>query len=109
VGLLVIAFGLLAVAGISVPVAAAFALLFGVANGLITIARGAVPLALFGAAGYGRLIGRIAGPSLVMQSAAPFVLAFVAEHVSDGYALALAAGIAAIALACFAAIRRPGV
>jgi hypothetical protein len=109
VGLLVIAFGLLAWGGFSVPVAAAFALMFGVANGLITIARGAVPLALFGAAGYGRLIGRIAGPSLVMQSAAPFVLAFVAEQVSDGYAIALAAGFAAIALGCFAAIRRPGI
>ncbi len=107
VGLLIMAFGLLALGGFSVLTAGAFALMFGVANGLITIARGAVPLALFGAAGYGRLIGRIAGPSLVMQSAAPFVLAFVAEHVSDGYALALAAGFAAIALGCFAAIRRP--
>ena len=109
VGLLMIAFGLLAWSGFSVPAAAAFALMFGMANGLITIARGAVPLALFGSAGYGRLIGRIAGPSLVMQSAAPFVLAFVAERVSDGYALALAAGFAAIALGCFVAIRRPGV
>jgi MFS family permease len=109
VGLLVIAFGMLAWGGFSVPVAAAFALMFGMANGLITIARGAVPLALFGAAGYGRLIGRIAGPSLVIQSAAPFVLAFVAEHASDAYALALAAGFAAIAFGCFAAIRRPGV
>jgi MFS family permease len=109
VGLLMIAFGLLALGGISVPVAAAFAVMFGAANGLITIARGAVPLALFGAAGYGRLMGRIAGPSLVIQSAAPFVLAFVAEHLSDPYALALAASFAAIALGCFFAIRRPGV
>ena len=109
VGLLVIAFGLLALGGFSVPVAAAFALMFGAANGLMTIARGAVPLALFGAAGYGRLIGRIAGPSLVMQSAAPLVLAFVAERASDGFALALAAAFAAIALGCFAAIRRPAI
>ena len=61
--LLVAAFAMLALFGISVPAAAAFALMFGAANGLITIARGAVPLALFGAAGYGALIGRIAGPS----------------------------------------------
>ena len=107
VGLLVVAFGLLALGGFTVPVAAAFALMFGAANGLITIARGAVPLALFGAAGYGRLIGRIAGPSLFMQSAAPFVLAFVAENASDPAALAVAAGFAAIALGCFVAIRRP--
>ena len=107
VGLLVVAFALLAVGGFSVPVAAAFALMFGAANGLITIARGAVPLALFGAAGYGRVIGRIAGPSLFMQSAAPLVLAFVAEQASDPVALAFAATFAAIALGCFLLIGRP--
>jgi hypothetical protein len=82
-------------------------LIFGAANGLITIARGALPLALFGADGYGRLIGRISGPWLVMQSAAPLVLAFVAERLSDSMALALAGGFAIVALVCFAAIRRP--
>ena len=56
-----LAFVLLALFGISVAVAVAFAMMFGMANGLITIARGAVPLALFGAAGYGHLMGRIAG------------------------------------------------
>ena len=76
------------------PLAAAFALMFGAANGLITIARGALPLALFGAEGYGRLIGRISGPWLVMQSAAPLVMAFVAERASDPAALAFAAGFA---------------
>lgn len=107
VGLLVSAFAMLAVFGFSPPVAAIFALMFGVANGLITIARGAVPLALFGAASYGRLVGRIAGPSLIMQAAAPLVLAFLAERISDPAALAFAAALALIALACFAAIRRP--
>jgi MFS family permease len=107
VGLLVAAFGLLAALGISVPVAAAFAVMFGAANGLITIARGAVPLALFGPTGYGRLIGRIAGPSLVMQAMAPLVLAFVVERASDSAALGFTAAFALIALSCFAAIRRP--
>jgi hypothetical protein len=105
--LLVAAFALLALFGISVPLAAAFALMFGAANGLITIARGALPLALFGADGYGRLMGRISGPWLVMQSAAPLVMAFVAERASDATALALTAGFALVALASFAAIRRP--
>lgn len=107
VALLVTAFTLLALMGISAPLAAAFALMFGAANGLITIARGALPLALFGADGYGRLIGRISGPWLVMQSAAPLVMAVVAEHASDAVALAFAASFAVVALACFAAIRRP--
>jgi len=107
VSLLVAAFALLAVFGISVPLAAGFALMFGAANGLVTITRGALPLALFGADGYGRLMGRISGFWLVMQSAAPLVMAFVAERASDATALVLAAGFAVVALACFAAIRRP--
>ena len=82
--------------------------MFGGANGLVTITRGAVPLALFGASGYGRLIGRLAGPFLLMQSAAPLVMAFVVERASDPAALALAAGFAAVALACFILIKRPG-
>lgn len=105
--LVVCAFVLLAIFGISTPVAAAFAIMFGVSNGLVTIARGTVPLALFGAAGYGRLMGRIAGPWLVMQSAAPLVLAFIAEQISDAAALGLAAAFALIALACSWSIRRP--
>ena len=107
VSLLVLAFALLALFGISVPTAAVFALMFGAANGLVTITRGALPLALFGADGYGRLIGRISGFWLVMQSAAPLVMAFVAERTSDATALTLTAGFAVIALACFAVIRRP--
>jgi MFS family permease len=107
VALLVAAFALLAAFGISVPLAMAFAVMFGAANGLVTITRGALPLALFGAEGYGALMGRISGFWLVMQSAAPLVMAFVAERASDKAALALAAAFAIVALACFAAIRRP--
>ncbi len=66
-----------------------------------------MPLTLFGAAGYGRLIGRIAGPSLAMQAAAPLVLAIVIERGSDSFALAVVAGFALIALTCLAMIRRP--
>jgi MFS family permease len=102
------AFAMLAVFGISPVTAAAFALMFGGANGLVTITRGAVPLALFGASGYGRLMGRLAGPWLLMQAAAPLVMAFVVDHASDPAALALAAAFAAVALFCFIAIRRPG-
>ncbi len=106
VGLLVASFALLALAGFSTPVAVAFALMFGVANGLITIARGAVPLALFGAAGYGGIIGRIAGPALIVTAVAPVVIAFVAERASDPAALGVATAFAALAFLCFAAIRR---
>src|SRR6185437_4282653 len=66
-----------------------------------------VMFALFGASGYGRLMGRLAAPLLVMQSAAPLVMAFVVARASDPAALALAAGFASIALICFTVIRRP--
>jgi MFS family permease len=101
VTLMLIAFALLMFAGVSVPAAAVFAVMFGMSNGLITVARGTVPLALFGAVGYGRMVGRIAGGALVMQSVAPFTLAFVIERQSDRAALFVLALFAATALAGF--------
>jgi hypothetical protein len=100
-------FVMLALSGFTVAAAAAFALMFGGANGLITITRGALPLALFGPVGYGRLIGRLAGPFQIMQAAAPLVMAFVVERASDPMALAMAAAFATVALVCFLLIRRP--
>jgi predicted MFS family arabinose efflux permease len=105
VGLLVAAFVLLALLPFSAPLAAVFAVVYGMANGLMTIARGTVPLALFGAAGYGRLVGRIGGPFLVVQAIAPVVLTYVAERSSDPVGLTLVAAFATVALICFAAIR----
>jgi hypothetical protein len=109
VTLVLCAFVLLALAGISTVPAAVFAIMFGVSNGLITIARGTVPLTMFGAAGYGRLVGRLAAPWLAMQAAAPLVLAFVVERVSDAAALGLTACFAAVALASFLLLRAPAV
>jgi MFS family permease len=107
VTLLLCGFALLAVAGISLASAAAFAVMFGMANGLFTIARGTVPLALFGPVGYGLLVGRLAGPFLIMQSVAPLALAVMREHTSDVGALLLVATFAAAALACLWLVRRP--
>jgi MFS family permease len=107
VGLLMSAFVLLAVLPFSATVAAMFAVMFGMANGLLTIARGTVPLALFGASGYGRLMGRIGGPYLVVQALAPVVLTYVADRVSDAAGLGLVAAFALVALSCFVLIRRP--
>src|SRR5262249_22304125 len=106
-GLLVTAFVPLALLPFSAPVAAAFAVLFGMANGLMTIARGTVPLALVGASGYGLLVGRIGGSFLVVQSVAPVLVASIAEHTSDGLALTVVAAFAAASLCCFAVIRSP--
>jgi predicted MFS family arabinose efflux permease len=107
VGLLVAAFALLALFSFSAALAAVFAVMYGMANGLLTIARGTVPLTLFGAAGYGRLVGRIGGPFLVVQAIAPVAVTYVAEHFSDAIGLTMVAVFAAAALACFAVIRAP--
>ncbi|MGB3447618.1 MAG: MFS transporter [Xanthobacteraceae bacterium] len=104
---MVIAFTALALAGISVVVAGLFCILFGAANGVMTIARGAVPLAMFGPAGYGRVIGRIARPALLLQASAPFAVAAVAERLSDGTVLELGAVGAVVALGCLMALRLP--
>jgi hypothetical protein len=48
-------------------------ILYGCGIGLESIARGALPLGLFGAEGYGARMGRLALPSLVAQAFAPFL------------------------------------
>ena len=107
VGTLVLALCLYALFGISAVIAAVFMILFGAANGLVTIARGAVPLALFGAKGYGHIMGRIGGASLTMQAIAPFALAFAVERGSDAALLAIVAGFAMLSFIGLLAIRPP--
>jgi MFS family permease len=107
VALLLAGFALMFALGVSLWVATAFVVMFGVSNGLMTIGRGTVPLVLFGSAGYGKIVGKIAGPSLVMQAAAPLVLAFVAERFGDYPALGVVALFALAALLAFFLVRRP--
>ncbi len=54
-----------------------FALAYGLANGLITIAKGAVALTLFGSRGYGGLLGALAAPGLAARAAAPILFSTV--------------------------------
>lgn len=105
--LMACAFILLATIGFSTAIAALFALIYGAANGVVTIARGALPLAMFGAAGYGRVVGRISRPAQMLQAFAPFALAYVIDRWSDQVALEIAIAGVLLALGCFIAIRRP--
>jgi MFS family permease len=59
---------------------AAFTLLLGASQGIITIVRGAVPLALFGAQGYGAVLGLIATPILLVNAFAPTIFALVVDQ-----------------------------
>ena len=64
----------------SLPLTVAFTLLMGASQGVITIVRGAVPLALFGAKGYGAILGMIATPVLVVNAASPTLFAWIVDR-----------------------------
>jgi len=59
---------------------AAFTLLLGASQGVITIVRGAVPLALFGAQGYGTVLGLIATPILLVNAFSPTIFALLVDQ-----------------------------
>ncbi len=60
--------------------AAVFIILYGIANGLTTIARGQVPLALFGSHGFGGRLGSLVAPSKLASALAPVAFAFIMEQ-----------------------------
>jgi len=63
--------GVLALAG--APVAAAFALLHGLGNGVLTISKGTLPLVFFGPQSYGARQGLIMLPARIAQALAPWL------------------------------------
>jgi MFS family permease len=95
VGLLPLSFAVLMLGGADYRAALAFTLLFGVSNGLVTIVRGAVPLALFGPRGFGEVLGILAAPYLVLAAVSPAAFALVVERwgYGAGEAILLGAGL----------------
>lgn len=106
--MMVAAFTLMTAAGISVPVAALFSILFGGANGIVTIARGTLPLHIFGPVGYGLVLGRIARPAALLQAFAPFVFATAIDILPARAVFGFGLACVLVSLACFLAIRKPG-
>lgn len=60
--------------------AAGFALLHGAGNGMMTIASGTLPLALFGPKGFGRRQGLIIAPARASQALAPLLFGLLIEQ-----------------------------
>jgi hypothetical protein len=60
---------------------AAFAVAYGAGNGMITIARGTLPLAIFGPAGYGLRTGLLSVPARLAVAAAPFLFGLLLDRV----------------------------
>jgi MFS family permease len=83
------------------PVAApVFAVLHGAGNGILTIAKGTLPLVLFGPQGYGLRQGWLMFPARVAQATAPFLFGLALAQWGSG-ALWLSAG---LGLAAFLAL-----
>ncbi len=87
------------------PAAYAFALLHGGGNGILTIAKGTLPLALFGPGGYGARLGLLNAPARAVQAAAPLVFGAALDAWGVGAAW-VTAGIGVAALAALMALRR---
>lgn len=89
--------GLLLLGPVFAPV---FAVLHGAGNGIMTIAKGTLPLVFFGAQGYGARQGWLMLPARVSQAFAPFAFGLALDRwgaASMGISLALS-------LAAFAAL-----
>lgn len=70
--------------------AMAFAILYGMSNGILTINRGTLPLALLGSQGYATLLGWLAVPVLLAQAGAPTLTAPLIEAIPALQVLLLA-------------------
>lgn len=75
-----------------------FAVMHGMGNGILTIAKGTLPLVVFGAAGYGERQGWLMAPARVSQAFAPVLFGLAMAH-WGGHALWLTAGLGLLALA----------
>jgi predicted MFS family arabinose efflux permease len=95
--------GALAVMAFGAPAAAVFAVFHGAGNGILTIAKGTLPLAIFGPGGYGLRQGILMVPARFGQAAAPFLFAVLMERYGAS-ALLLSAGLGLAGLVALLAL-----
>jgi len=84
---------------------AAYALLYGACNGLMTITRGTLPLALFDFRSYGSLVGALLIPSFLLTATAPVAYAYLVAGYGARGAMAMSVGLAAAICAAALALR----
>jgi hypothetical protein len=97
----------LAIFGGPPAIAIFFSVLHGAGNGMITIAKGTLPLAIFGAAGYGARQGLLSMLGRGMQALAPYAFGLVLERHGPRLAIGLSVLLSLIALAALMGLR-PG-
>jgi predicted MFS family arabinose efflux permease len=88
--------------GVAAP---AFALLYGAGNGILTIARGTLPLAVFGPENYAYRLGLIGAPSRICQALAPLAFGLLIEPMGRGV-LAVSASLSLAALIALMSVRQ---
>jgi MFS family permease len=77
-----------------------FTILHGLGNGILTIARGTVPLAIYGPVNYGYRLGILGAPSRIAQATAPLLFGLLLEKM--GFAVLAVSG--AISVLAFVAL-----
>jgi hypothetical protein len=82
--------------------ASIFAVLHGAGNGILTIARGTVRLALYGQQNY--RLGLIGAPARIAQAGSPLIFSFAVEYLG-GYVLIVSAALCAAASLALLAVR----
>jgi MFS family permease len=83
-----------------------FAVFHGAGNGLLTIARGTLPLAIFGPRDYGYRLGIIGAPARMAQAAAPLAFGLLID-VMGGRVLIVSSALSLAALFALSLIKRP--
>ncbi len=91
---------------VGAPAAAAFAILHGAGNGILTIAKGTLPLVLFGARGYGERQGWLMVPARIAQALAPWLFGVAIDR-WGARSLWLSAAIGAVAVVALLLLRAP--
>ena len=92
---------------VGAPAASAFAVVHGAGNGVMTIAIGTLPLALFGAAGYGLRQGLLMAPARLFSASAPFLFDLLLSRFgTSALAFTSGLGLAAFAVLMLLPVRR---
>lgn len=99
--------GVLVLAAFGAPAAVVFGVLHGAGNGILTIAKGTLPLVVFGPHGYGQRQGWLMLPARVAQALAPWLFGLALDRWGAGaLTVSAAAGILAF-MALFLLRTRP--
>ena len=75
-------------------------------NGLMTIAKGAVPLALFGRQAYGLVLGTIATPQLILNAISPTLFVFSLDRLGPQQSLVVCLAFGLMSLAAMIYLAR---